>query len=120
MSIFTNPPSELGTADLQELLDNGAVENARLEFKLEAPNKDETLKIVAQLKNSSKNDSGAPLDIAAIYAALGQKDDAFKWLQTALEKHPFGMAFFKCVPEFDSLRSDSRYTDLLRRMGLPQ
>jgi TolB-like protein/Tfp pilus assembly protein PilF len=83
-------------------------------------NKDEALKIIAQLKAGSKNDSGAPLDMAAIYAALGQKDDAFKWLQTALEEHSFGMVFVKCSPEFDSLRSDPRYTDLLRRMGLPQ
>jgi eukaryotic-like serine/threonine-protein kinase len=80
-------------------------------------NKEEALKIMAQLKN----DSGAPPDkLAAIYAALDQKDDAFKWLQTALEKHSFGMSFVKCAPEFDSLRSDPRYTNLLRRMGLPQ
>src|SRR5262249_24447592 len=82
--------------------------------------RDEAFKIIAQLKTGSKNDSVAPLDMAAIYAALDQKDDAFKWLQTALEKHSFGMAFVKCAPEFDSLRSDSRYADLLSRMGLPQ
>ena len=52
MSIFTKPLSQLRTADLQELLQNGAVENARLEFKLEVPNKDETLKKLPPLANT--------------------------------------------------------------------
>jgi hypothetical protein len=42
MSIYTTPLSQLGTKDLQELLNDGAVENARLEFKLVDPNKVKT------------------------------------------------------------------------------
>jgi hypothetical protein len=41
MSIFTKPLSQIVTADLQELLDENAIENVRLEFKLQVPNKDE-------------------------------------------------------------------------------
>lgn len=52
MSIFTTSLSQLSTPDLQELLDDGAVENARLEFKLEVPNKDETLKKVSSFANT--------------------------------------------------------------------
>lgn len=52
MSIFTKPVSQLGTADLEELLHEGAVENARLEFKLEVPNKDETLKKLSSFANT--------------------------------------------------------------------
>ena len=52
MSIFTKPLSQLDTADLQELLDDGAVENARLEFKLEVPTKDETLKKLSSFANT--------------------------------------------------------------------
>jgi len=44
MAIFAKPISQLGTADLQELLEDGAVENARLEFKREVPDKDSTLR----------------------------------------------------------------------------
>ena len=52
MSIYTTPLSQLGTADLQELLNDGAVENARLEFKLQVPNKDETLKKLSSFANT--------------------------------------------------------------------
>jgi len=52
VSIFTKPLSQLETADLQELLDDGAVENVRLEFKLEVPTKDETLKKLSSFANT--------------------------------------------------------------------
>jgi predicted HTH transcriptional regulator len=52
MSIFTKPVSEIGTADLQELLQDAAVENARLEFKLQVPAKDETLKKLSSFANT--------------------------------------------------------------------
>src|SRR6266478_5914945 len=52
MSIFAKPLSELTPGDLQELLQDGAVENARLEFKSEAPNKDETLKKLSSFANT--------------------------------------------------------------------
>ena len=52
MSIFTKPLSQLGTADVQELLGEAAVENARLEFKLAVPNKDETLKKLSSFANT--------------------------------------------------------------------
>src|SRR4030088_1908581 len=52
MSVYTKSLSELGTADVQELLQDGAVENARLEFKLEVPNKDETLKKLSSFANT--------------------------------------------------------------------
>lgn len=52
MSIFTKPLSQLTTADLQELLDDGAIENVRLEFKSDVPNKDETLKKLSAFANT--------------------------------------------------------------------
>jgi predicted HTH transcriptional regulator len=52
MSIYTTPLSQLGTNDLQDLLNDGAVENVRLEFKLVAPNKDETLKKLSSFANT--------------------------------------------------------------------
>ncbi len=51
MSIY-KPLSELKTDDLQELLDNRSVENARLEFKLEVPDKDQTLKKLSSFANT--------------------------------------------------------------------
>ena len=52
MSIYTTPLSQLRTADLEELLDEVAVENARLEFKLQDPSKDETLKKLSSFANT--------------------------------------------------------------------
>jgi eukaryotic-like serine/threonine-protein kinase len=80
----------------------------------------EAMKIMGQLKRRSKENSRVPLYIAGIYAALGAKDQSFEWLQTASDKHSFGMVYIKCDGQFDSLRSDPRFQDLLRRMGLPQ
>src|ERR1700686_213121 len=52
MSIFTKPLSQLATEDLQEMLQDGAVENVRLEFKSEVPDKDETLKKLSSFANT--------------------------------------------------------------------
>jgi hypothetical protein len=52
MLIFSKPMSQVGTADLQELLSDNAVENARLEFKLQVPTKDETLKKLSSFANT--------------------------------------------------------------------
>lgn len=53
MSIYTTPIPLLKTADVLELLqDGGAVENVRLEFKSEIPDKDETLKKLSSFANT--------------------------------------------------------------------
>ena len=58
--------------------------------------------------------------VAEAYTLLGQKDKAFEWLARAVDaKHP-GTNGLKVDPIFDPLRSDSRFQDLMRRVGLPQ
>ena len=52
MSIFTKPISQLDASDLQELVDDKAVENVRLEFKSQVPDKDETLKKLSSFANT--------------------------------------------------------------------
>jgi eukaryotic-like serine/threonine-protein kinase len=81
---------------------------------------DEAMKIIGQLRARSNENSRVPFDIAGIYAALGAKDQSFQWLQTAYERRSPGMVYLKCATTFNPLRSDPRYADLLRRMGLPQ
>jgi eukaryotic-like serine/threonine-protein kinase len=58
--------------------------------------------------------------IALVYAGLGEKDQAFTWLEKAYQEHAFKMAWLKVDPQWDSLRSDPRFADLLRRVGLSQ
>ena len=61
-----------------------------------------------------------PVFIAQGYTSLGQRDEAFAWLEKAYEERSFYLAeHLSCGPWFDSLRSDPRFQDLLRRMNLP-
>jgi serine/threonine protein kinase len=55
-----------------------------------------------------------------IYAGLGDKDRAFESLEKGYAERSGGMPFLKADPCWYNVRSDPRYADLLRRMGLPQ
>jgi hypothetical protein len=56
--------------------------------------------------------------IAELYVALGDKDQAFAWLDKAYEDHDFILVLLKVQPSFDNLRSDPRFGALLKRIGL--
>ena len=53
-----------------------------------------------------------------VYAGLGEQDKAFEWLEKAYKDREGRMTILKFAPEFDSLRSDPRYAELIRRVGL--
>jgi TolB-like protein/Flp pilus assembly protein TadD len=61
-----------------------------------------------------------PLDIARLYAHLGERYEAFRWLEKAYHERNGELAELKVAPEWDNLRSDPRFQDLVRRIGLPQ
>ncbi len=61
----------------------------------------------------------SPID-ALLYWACGRKDEAFALLEKAFDRRSFGMIFLAVNPLWDPLRSDPRFTDLLRRIGLAQ
>jgi TolB-like protein len=63
-------------------------------------------------------DVGLPILIARLYALLGRTDEAFEWLDVALEERRIGLHTLRYNPIWDGLRSDPRYTAALRRMGL--
>jgi serine/threonine protein kinase/TolB-like protein/lipoprotein NlpI len=58
--------------------------------------------------------------LGAICVGLGKKDAAFQWLDRAYQERSEVLVDLKVEPYMDSLRSDPRYADLLRRVGLPQ
>jgi len=60
-----------------------------------------------------------PFEIAAVYVALGDRDEAFKILETAVEERNSLLIYVKEDPTFDNLHSDLRWQDLLRRMNFP-
>jgi TolB-like protein/Tfp pilus assembly protein PilF len=59
-----------------------------------------------------------PMVIAHAYAGLGDNDQAISWLEKAYEQHSNELTALKVNPSYDSLRSDPRFQDLLRRVGL--
>jgi Schlafen, AlbA_2 len=89
LSIFTTPISQLTFADLEELRQEGAVENTRLEFKREVPDKDETLKKLSSFANTfggfmvvgAKADSkdGRLLDLSGVDPQNGYKQKVVQW-----------------------------------------
>src|SRR5215471_280584 len=56
---------------------------------------------------------------ASLYADLGDRDNAFKWLETAFQERERVMVVLKVHPLFDPIRDDPRFRDLVRRVGLP-
>ncbi len=80
--------------------------------------REEAQKLIDELKGMSQRRFVPPEYIAMIYAGLGDKDQAFEWLEKAYAQrsmHPF----FLPDPRYDPLRADVRFRDLMRRMGLP-
>ena len=60
------------------------------------------------------------VNIAGIYARLGERDQAFTWLEKAYAERADEILRLKEELDFDNIRSDPRYADMLRRIGLPQ
>jgi TolB-like protein/DNA-binding winged helix-turn-helix (wHTH) protein len=58
-----------------------------------------------------------PYEIATTYVALGDRDEAFKWLQKAYEEHSICMVWLNADPRLDPLRSDPRFIALVRQVG---
>jgi tetratricopeptide (TPR) repeat protein len=74
-------------------------------------------RVLAQvLSMASTRYVSAPF-ISWIYAGLGEKDDAIRQLEKGYQDRAWPMTFLKVDPRYDSLRPDSRFTDLMRRTG---
>jgi TolB-like protein/Tfp pilus assembly protein PilF len=85
-----------------------------------AGKKSESEKLLSQLREMSAKRHVPPYNVAIIYAGLGDKDQALAWLERAYADRSFYLTWLKYDPQLDSLRSDPRFADLLRRVGLPQ
>ncbi len=77
-------------------------------------------RMLDELNELSKKSYVSSLEIARIYAVLGEKDRVFDCFNKAVEEREGWLIWVKLEPSFDSLRSDARYADLVRRMGLSQ
>jgi TolB-like protein/Flp pilus assembly protein TadD len=75
-------------------------------------------KTIAELQGTVTKDGVGRYEIALVYAGLGDKQEAFKWLEEAFKAHDVGLLYLKIDPCLDPLRSDGRFDDLVRRVGL--
>jgi TolB-like protein/Tfp pilus assembly protein PilF len=80
----------------------------------------EARKLLSELEDLSRRRYVSWCDIAIIYAGLGEKDQAFTFLEKAYEQRDRGFVYMKVAPYLETLRSDPRFQDLLRRVGLPR
>jgi TolB-like protein/DNA-binding winged helix-turn-helix (wHTH) protein len=71
-------------------------------------------------KYSATHDDFSIIPIAFTYASLGNKDRAFVWLDKAVQQRSWLIVYLKNDNVWDALRSDPRFADLLRHVGLPQ
>jgi len=71
-------------------------------------------------KRQRKTGYSSALDIARLYADLGDKDQAFQWLNTAYQERDAGLIAMKTDFALDSLRSETRFAELVRKVALPQ
>jgi len=55
-----------------------------------------------------------------MYAEVGDEEQAFRWLNTAFEEHDEDLLGMKTDSSFDPIRSDPRFAELVRKVGLPQ
>ena len=74
---------------------------------------------LGRLSEESKHRYVRATAVACLYAALGEKDKAFSYLEKAYEDRAFDLNTLQVEPRFDPLRSDPRFQDLLRRMNFP-
>jgi hypothetical protein len=78
--------------------------------------KNEAAKLLSDLKTRAKPSYSYASEIAVVYAALGDRDQAMNWLQKGYEGRFNPSVLLR--PGFDPLRSDPRFQELVRRVGL--
>ncbi|HEX7333678.1 MAG TPA: tetratricopeptide repeat protein [Pyrinomonadaceae bacterium] len=83
-----------------------------------AGRKPDALKILNELLELNKTRYVTPAALVNVYIGLGDKEQAFVWLEKAYQERSNYLAWLKVFPLLDPLRSDPRFADLVRRVGL--
>jgi TolB-like protein/DNA-binding winged helix-turn-helix (wHTH) protein/Tfp pilus assembly protein PilF len=124
---------ELGQAYEQKNMHDEAIEEFKIAIQVSGDNeifnanlayayaasgrREEALKMVQDLEEGQSQHSSTDANIALIYVGLGDKDQAMIWLDKAYQARFNPSILLR--PAWDPLRSDARFQDLLRRIGLP-
>ena len=75
--------------------------------------------MIGELRAAAKQTFVSAFFLAVVYAGLDDKDDAFTWLDKAFEERFNRLAYAKVEAIWDPLRSDHRFSELLRRVRIP-
>jgi serine/threonine protein kinase/Tfp pilus assembly protein PilF len=132
---FAPAHNELGWAYLRKGMNEEAIAEFRKEAALSGSDPDESIdlgyayavvgkrdeakRILAKLKRKRERSFVPPTALGIISGALGEKDEAFAWLEKAYELRDPQLTYLKVGRRYTPLHSDPRFQDLLRRMGLP-
>jgi TolB-like protein/DNA-binding winged helix-turn-helix (wHTH) protein/Tfp pilus assembly protein PilF len=133
-SNFAMAHNQLGQGYLQKHMNEPAVAQLKRAVQLSADsptcvanlaraytasgNKSDAMDLLGELKKRSNANYSHGSEIATVYAALGDKDQAMVWLTKAYDERFNPGVLLR--PGFDPLRSDPRFQDIVRRVGLPQ
>ena len=79
----------------------------------------EALAVIKELEIKYSRKEAAGMDLAAVYVALGDKDKVFEWLDKDFQTHNGLLQFSRWEVQFEPIRNDPRYVELLKRMNLP-
>jgi len=111
------------TAELEQgvnLSGGGAVYLASLAHAYGvAGRRGDALKLIRQLEGLAAGEHVSAYDMALAFVGMDDKDQAFFWLDKAVSDHAGRLMFVNVEPRFDSVRSDPRYADLVRRLRFP-
>lgn len=80
-------------------------------------NKTKALGVLHELKSLRRRRYVPAIYIAAVYSGLHEKDEAFAWLEKSFDERSDGVTYLKIERLFDSLHSDTRFRDLMNRVG---
>ena len=83
-----------------------------------AGKREDGMKVVAQMHEIAKQRYVPAYGFGFAYAALGDKEQAFQWLERSFQDRGWEISYLKVDPAMDSLRSDPRFNELVRRVGL--
>ncbi len=82
----------------------------------QAGQREKALSLIDELTEAAASRYVSPVCWAVIYAALGDADHAFEWLEKSAQSRAAVLVYLPVLPVFDSLRSDPRYADLLQTL----
>jgi tetratricopeptide (TPR) repeat protein len=83
-------------------------------------NTNDALSLIKEIEQKPIKGESDKFFIAAIYAGMGDRDEAFAWLEKSFKEHNTAMTNLRIDPFFESLSDDPRFKDIIRRMGLPE